>query len=96
MITVAEQAIAVPDLKNNRIQLSLRNYARTRWARTCVARHGAPTRRAGAGCRAAGADSACAAGRDEHARADGVSAQQAGLDGYQIELHRASRCRWRA
>jgi len=27
MITVAEQAIAVPDLKNNRIQLSLRNYA---------------------------------------------------------------------
>jgi LPS export ABC transporter permease LptG/LPS export ABC transporter permease LptF len=27
MITVAEQAIAVPDLKNNRIQLSLRNFA---------------------------------------------------------------------
>jgi LPS export ABC transporter permease LptG len=27
MITVAEQAIAVPDLKNNRIQLSLRNYS---------------------------------------------------------------------
>ena len=27
MITIAEQAIAVPDLKNNRIQLSLRNYS---------------------------------------------------------------------
>ena len=27
MITVAEQAIAVPDLKNHRIQLSLRNYS---------------------------------------------------------------------
>lgn len=27
MITVAEQAVAMPDLKNNRIQLSLRNYA---------------------------------------------------------------------
>ena len=27
MITVADQAIAVPDIKNNRIQLSLRNYS---------------------------------------------------------------------
>ena len=27
MITIAEQAIAVPDLKNNRIQLSLRNFS---------------------------------------------------------------------
>jgi LPS export ABC transporter permease LptG/LPS export ABC transporter permease LptF len=27
MITVAEQAIAVPDVKNNRLQLTLRNYA---------------------------------------------------------------------
>jgi LPS export ABC transporter permease LptG len=27
MITVAEQAIAVPDLKNNRVQLALRNFA---------------------------------------------------------------------
>ena len=27
MITVAEQAIAVPDVKNNRLQLTLRNYS---------------------------------------------------------------------
>ena len=27
MITIAEQAVAVPDLKNNRIQLALRNYS---------------------------------------------------------------------
>ena len=56
---MAREAIAVPDFKNNRIQLSLRNYATHEMGKDQMSRDTRGAHRAaGAGCGAARADAA--------------------------------------
>ena len=80
MITVAEEAIAVPDLKNNRMQLTLRNYSTHEMGKDQMSRDTvAPCRPAGPRCLAALLDSAALRGH-EHPPVDGLPARQTGLD----------------
>ena len=80
MITVAEEAIAVPDFKNNRMQLSLRDYSTHEMSKDQMSRDTvAPAGQQALDASPPSLDSAALGGHG-HATVDGLSAQQAGLD----------------